>query len=243
MRRIYVNAQGLENWQERLASPIHWKRKHSAYELAVAWENAASLPRGLPIQVAEVLDQCKPLRDAAVLFAIPEHTVELEGTGRPSQSDLWALLRSATGLISLAVEAKAGEPFGKFIGEWLGTTTNRQTRLSGLCQTLNVSASQPGIAQLRYQLFHRTASAVLEARRCGAGQAVMLVQSFQSNTQDFEDFRNFAQYLGATVTKNGLSIAPCVQDITLCLGWIDCPFADDADVARASRPLASTAEV
>lgn len=49
---------------------------------------------------------------------------------------------------------------------------------------------------IRYQLLHRTASAVIETEPFGACHAVMLVQSFSKDTSWFGDFVAFAALFG-----------------------------------------------
>ena len=47
-----------------------------------------------------------------LIFAVAEHKVELPGRGPASQSDVWAVVKTKTGMLSLTVEAKAEEKFG-----------------------------------------------------------------------------------------------------------------------------------
>jgi hypothetical protein len=57
------------------------------------------------------------------------------------------------------------------------------------------------VDDIRYQLLHRTASALIEAQRFCAGQALMLVHSFSQTHEWFEDYARFAQLLGSEVRK------------------------------------------
>lgn len=134
-------SSGLRNWQLRLADPEkHWKRGASAFETAVSWELAAATPRGLPASVADVLDQAPQLQEAEVVFAFPEHQVELDGGRRPSQNDVWAFLRTPTGYESLSVEAKASEPLGPTPSDWqLDRSEGKQGRLAWLLNELEIS--------------------------------------------------------------------------------------------------------
>ena len=69
-------------------------------------------------------------------------------------------LGSELGII--AVEGKAEESFAEIVSEW-NKTPGKQLRLEALCGTLGLDKERTG--ELRYQLFHRTASAIYEARR------------------------------------------------------------------------------
>ena len=85
---------------------------------------------------------------------------------------------------------------------------------------------------LRYQLFHRAASAVLEARRWGADAAVMLVQSFSEAPESWDDFVAFGELLGAPVARQRVVAAAMRSDVTLFLGWVDSDPASDLPAAR-----------
>jgi hypothetical protein len=75
------------------------------------------------------------------------------------------------------------------------------------------------VGGIGYQLLHRTASCVLEARRFGARHAVMLVHSFSQELEHFEDYAAFVGLYGQTVEANRLIEARRLGDITLYLGW------------------------
>ncbi len=89
------------------------------------------------------------------------------------------LLQATDGLVSVAIEAKTGEPFNKTLAEWLaaGVSANRRpARLRQLQEVLGLTAAMEH--HLRYQLLHRTAVAILEARPFNARNELLLVQSF-----------------------------------------------------------------
>ncbi len=110
MRRLFVPTFGPSDWRRLLADPEkQWRSAKSAYESAVAWEAARSDARGLPPDVAGLLDTHEAFRGATLLLGIPEHQVPLDGGGHASQTDFWALLDAPIGVTSVAVEAKAGE--------------------------------------------------------------------------------------------------------------------------------------
>jgi hypothetical protein len=106
----------------------------------------------------------------------------LPGGSRASQTDLFALARSGSDLISIAVEGKVAEAFDTTVGEWLDRRAAEQAkrgrtrqpsaqtrkRLAFLCELLQLEEGD--ILDLRYQLLHRTAAAILEAQRFAAHQ-------------------------------------------------------------------------
>jgi hypothetical protein len=237
MPRIYLPSLGTADWRRLLADPeMHWKRGRSALELAVSWESARNTLRGLPPEVAATLDSVDSLRGSELLLGVPEHQVHLEGGGHPSQNDLWALLRTAGGLASLALEAKAGEPLDKIVSDWLpdpGQKSRKPQRLAALQSLLGIKSLEVG--SIRYQLLHRAASALLEAQRFHTQTAVLLVQSFDrtADEQSWQDFRSFARLLGTEVVEGALAVGRTRTAVPLLIGWVNSRPASDAAFAAA----------
>lgn len=231
MKRIYVPTSGVESWRAFLADPeLHWKRGASAMELAVSWERAATSGRGLPAEVGRALDQHDATRGATLLFGAPEHKVPLPGGTRASQTDLWCVLRAGDGWASMAVEGKAREPFGPTVDEWLlDATSGKRIRLTALCATLGLGEIQA--SPLRYQLFHRTASAVMEAKRIGAKTAIVLVQNFHKDSSAWSDFQSFVDQFGAQACRDGICEARCPGVDRLLFAWVDSDVATNEQLA------------
>lgn len=219
MNHIYLRTAGSHDWQWLLASPgLHWKHGASAMSLADAWEYADPWPA--PVAAALATDP--DLADLELLLALPEHEVPLPGGSRASQTDLFVLARTLQGaLVTIAIEGKAEEPFGdQTVSEWRADcSAGRKERLAYLLSILGL-ADDERLAPIRYQLLHRTASAIIEARRFGAKHAVMLVQSFSPNHRWFEDFSAFAVLCGVAAHQNATMHAGQVSDVSLHLGWV-----------------------
>ena len=228
--RILLPARRAADWRTLLADPaLHWKKGRSAMALAEAWQSGE-----FPVAVRRVLDESSPaLRDLELLLAIPEHKVPLPGGARASQTDLFVLARGSSGLFAMAIEGKVDESFDETVSDWLKRRASEQAkkggrdepsaqaraRLTYLCGLLQLHARD--IGDLRYQLLHRTASALLEAERFRAAGAMMLVHSFSSSDAWFDDFATFARRLGADEPAVDRIIP--VGDrgaIELHLGWI-----------------------
>ncbi|MBK7686257.1 MAG: hypothetical protein IPJ25_09755 [Rhodocyclaceae bacterium] len=142
-------------------------------------ERARRNERSLPLEIANVLDGNDVTHNAALLLGFPEHQVRIEGGGHASQNDVWALLQLRDGAASMSVEAKSGEPFDKLVADWLRVRSdgsNKPQRLDSLRRTLGIV--EENVDGIRYQLLHRTASPLLEAKRFRASIAIMIVQSF-----------------------------------------------------------------
>jgi hypothetical protein len=228
MTSIYVPSGGPEDWQWLLAQPgLHWKHGYSAMALADAWEAADPWP---PV-VRDALDR-SDLAGLELLLGLPEHEVPLAGGSTASQTDLFVLARHPSrGLVSVAVEGKAEEPFGETVGEWRSTDSpGKQARLAQLLGLLGL-ADDDAINKLRYQLLHRTASALIEARRFGASDALMLVHSFSPSHTSFGDFEAFCAGLGAPADIGEIHPVDERDGIQLHVGWVS-----DTPAARPAPP-------
>jgi hypothetical protein len=238
MNRLSVETCGISNWRERLARPdSQWKRRYSAFETAVSWENAGRQPAGLPKPIGDLF-RGSIFGEATLLLAIAEHKVPLVGGTADSQCDVWALLNTAAGGLSLSVEAKANEAFGQgneSLQDWLiagGSERSRQNREN---RWEHISAHLPRMAQdpyslVPYQLLHRCAAAVIEAKRFRLSAAAFVVQAFGAPDESLEAFGRLCQVLNVNV-KRGQMQQTTVEAISLGVGWADCPFATDAEVA------------
>jgi hypothetical protein len=181
------------------------------------------------------LDSHELTEGAELLLGFPEHRVSLPGGGHPSQNDLWAILRAAGRFVSLAVEAKAGEPLDKPVAEWLRdakTASGKPERLAFLKARLGIDAS---VDHIRYQLLHRTVSALLEAQRFGCDVAVLLIQSFggERDRGSFDDFVAFATMLGCHPSSNALHRVTTNTVVPLLVGWSNSSTAGETTLAAA----------
>jgi hypothetical protein len=216
MSRIYIPASSPDQWAQFLAEPARqWRTGYSARTFAHSWQEAD----GFPSEVAAVLSSSGLFPGIEMLLGIPEHQVPLPGGSRPSQNDLWVLARSGAELVSIAVEGKVAEPFGPTLDEWLVEgSAGKMARLDFLCAQLGLSRPLPG--PVRYQLLHRAASAVIEARRFCARHAVMLVHSFSQSHEWFDDYSAFSRLLGFDAEVNRVVSVGQRGGIELHLGWV-----------------------
>ena len=213
---------------------LHWKKGRSAYELSTAWVQAG----GVPASVRAVIEQAPEWRGAVFLEGVFERETQLPGRGRPSQTDLLAILKLNDENAILGVEGKVDESFGPLVNDWLASAKdqNRLDRLTGLCHTLGVDQSKCG--ELYYQLFHRTCASIYEAKRFGYSRAMMLVHSFAEPADKstkpawFDEFCEFSIAVGMPLLRSGSVSAPKSCDgVTVRLAWVsDVP-------SEAAKPL------
>ena len=109
MSHIHITTRSASDWRCQLGNPEkHWKRKASAMETAVSWEVVVEKASGLPKPIASLFI-ASILSNPKLLLAVSEHKVPLAGIGGASQCDVWALVMTNAGTVSMAVEAKAQE--------------------------------------------------------------------------------------------------------------------------------------
>jgi len=222
MNKFFIPTSDPEDWKSLLAEPDkHWKTGYSAKSLAYCWHKA----NDFPLSVKRVLEQSKLriFQDIEMLLAFPEYKVPLPGGRRASQNDIFILAKGDKQLISITVEGKVKESFGELVCEWKSDKRKgKQIRLNYLCGLLHLDEGQ--IGYIRYQLLHRTASAIILAKRFNAPNALMLVHSFsQQGEQENENFQDYYQFLslfGLIGKMNALTPATDIDGISLYFGWV-----------------------
>lgn len=218
MNNLYVPLDSIDQWRLLLAEPVkHWKEGRSAMSMALSWTRA----RGFPPAVREALKKADahPVQAAEFVMAIPEHQVDLPGGTRASQTDLLVIARTPRGAMAIAVEGKVDESFGPLVKEWrVDASPGKNERLTFLCSKLGLRAE--AIDECRYQLLHRTASAVMEAERFGAKDALMLVHSFDPNRAGFDDYARFLFCFDVRAESGRPQRARVVSGVDLHFGWV-----------------------
>lgn len=217
MDHILIPATNVEDWKRLLADPDkQWRKGYFARTLAYCWQEAD----GFPPEILNILlkSDLAEFREIEILLAIPEHKVALPGGGRPSQNDLFVLAKAQDKIISITIEEKVSEPFGPTLEEWsFGASSGKEQRLAFLKDLLGLPRAIS--LQNRYQLFHRAASAVLEAVRFNARYAAMIIHSFSKNNLWFEDYRAFLELFGVRASLNKLNFIKEIKGINLYFGW------------------------
>lgn len=216
--RFFRPTDGPQDWKQLLAEPDkHWKSGYSAKALAYRWEEA----REFPAEIKRVFHRSgiDIFRDIKILVGFPEYKVALPGGRRASQSDIFILAKGSGQLVSIMVEGKASEPFGDTIAKWKAAAGNgRKIRLAYLCDLLQLDIAK--VDHIRYQLLHRRASALIEAQRFNASNALMLVHSFSPTNEWFEDYQQFLALFGVTGEVDSLSFARNIYGVDLYFGWV-----------------------
>lgn len=212
----YKRLKTVDDWRG-LAGGDKWVPSRSAYELAHCWQQFG----GLPNPIANALDASghEALHGVMLDLCLVEKPVFLDTKIAPSMTDLMAYGRNAKGeTIIIAVEGKADEPFASRVRDWVRgdetnptmTTAPRWTRLRRLdFLSKHLAKTITTDSTLRYQLLHRTVSAVLEAQLHGAAAAVVLIHAFGPDTpENVLAFSEFLAELGGHAVTTGKVSGP-----------------------------------
>jgi hypothetical protein len=145
--------------------------------------------------------------------------VELPGGATTSSTDVLAVCRNDAGLCVLGVEAKVSEDFGPLLAEKrAGASPGQAQRIAYLEDLLGVARFDDGV---RYQLVHRTASALLTARQFHAAAAVMVVHAFDTPIDQRRDFEVFTAALRAEQVAPLVFRVPALRAPDVYLAWCD----------------------
>jgi hypothetical protein len=198
-----------------------WKDGRSAKELAKAWFRTGD-PK-VPEEL-EALFKSHPLTEELMIErAIPERKTKLDDfRGETRNSDL-ILIGNAEGVRTLVgIEAKADEPFGQIIREYLeektGTKSKVPDRIDLLARSIFGQPIDEKLGQLHYQLLHSLAGTLIEAKQQKASLALFVVHEFiskktnpekvQQNKTDFERFVLAFRALEGVQIWSGIVLGP-----------------------------------
>ncbi|NOQ65433.1 MAG: hypothetical protein GQ582_13060 [Methyloprofundus sp.] len=216
MSKILIPASNTDDWKQLIVDPEkQWKSGYSARSLAYCWQESGEMPA----DIVSVLEQALSIKELKTIFAIPEHKVALPGGSRASQNDVWVLAASEGGLISIAIEGKVAEPFGQTVGEWFKKKTKgKEVRLKYLCAELCLEYPPP--LDIRYQLLHRTVSAIIEAKRLHTNNAAMVVHSFSKTNERLDDYQRFLSLFNLESGINQSVSITLNSEINLTFAWV-----------------------
>ena len=218
---FFVPIKELSEWRTFLGDPKkHWKTGRSAKSCAETWWNASGFPD--PIKKVFSSSEIDLFRNLEFIMGFPEYQVQLPPTsGHPSQNDLWVIAKSpeTNELVSISIEAKVDEPFDKTVEEWIKEETpGKKERLRYICDLLDLDESET--LRIRYQLMHRTASALIMAEKLATRNALMMVQSFDIKRTGYEDYQEFSKLLGTEPGINKIAKTRQLSGKNLYLAWV-----------------------
>jgi hypothetical protein len=117
------------------------------------------------------------------------------------------------------VEGKVKEAFGPMLSGWRKEkSTGKDERWKFLKEKLGLHQEPP--LTMRYQLFHRLASAIIEAEKFNSKYALMIVPSFSREDKGFADYAAFLDLFGAKASLGNLVPLPPIGNIAVYSGWV-----------------------
>lgn len=218
MPRILAFTSGPQDWQALLADPAkHWRTGYSARTLAYCWEAADGFPPEVGACLSGASDPL--IADMAPLIAIPEFKVRLPGGDRASQNDVFVLAKSRSGPVAIMVEGKVNESFGPTLGDWSEDASDgKRARLAFLLSTLGLTAKPEN--NIRYQLLHRAASAVMVGEQYRAAAAILLVHTFTGKNSGWTDYEAFLRLFGVAAVPGKTQLLSKVSRAPLFGAWV-----------------------
>ena len=167
----------------------HWKDGRSAMELARSWLSGGIA--AMPECVDDLLDTNEATSGFLPKVAHAELVTKLDSfSGEHRNHDLVVMGTVGVKPTLLAIEGKADEPFGPYIGPYYNARSrvqgsNLPTRVANLSELVfgirySGDESSHTIGDLRYQLLTAVAGAAREGALRGAEQVVFLIQEFTS---------------------------------------------------------------
>jgi hypothetical protein len=214
-RLLFIGPQGdrittLEEW-EVLASPAgggsQWTVGRSARELARRW-----IAGGIPAEVAALLEQSPTFAGFVPARAYPETKTPLDNfRGNTRNQDLVVVGEAAGARTTLDIEGKADESFGLTIAEAVvaakkalesNSRSKALTRIQNLCRAV-FDCEPDAVGELRYQLLHGVAAAVIRAAQEDAVQVAFIVHEFRYASLSRNALERNAADLAAFVKRLG----------------------------------------
>lgn len=181
----------------------HWVCGRSAKELAKAWFRTGEAK--VPQELEMLLKSYSGTQDLIMEEVIPEKKIKLdEFGGEPRNGDLVLTGKAKEARVVVGIEAKADEPFGPIIQDYLNEKKDTRSKVPDRIKLLLLSifrrAVDEKLGKLRYQLLHGLAGTLIEAKDQKASLALFVVHEFISNKVDAErvrqnalDFENFVK--------------------------------------------------
>lgn len=193
--------------------------------------NAMLILRG-PRKNLELMQSAEGWKD---FLADPEKHWK-DGRSAKMLAEAWEA--AAPGLPGELTRAFADESFGPMLSGWLREASpGKLRRLAFLQETLGLEETPA--ESVRYQLLHRTASPMIEARRLRARYAAMVVHSFSAQDAGLADYRAFGASLGLSGDKDRLERADGLDDPELWVGWVG---GDGAGAAGSTARVVAARE-
>lgn len=111
------------------------------------------------------------------------------------------------------------ESFGPTLHEWTSEASRgKRQRLRFLLRSVGL-ASEP-TAEIRYQLLHRAASAIITGEQYRAAAGILLIHSFSQELAGWPDYQAFTRLFGVEAERGMLQRLSDASPIPLFGVWV-----------------------
>lgn len=205
MRAVEIRGHGerqidsFTDWAEHALPPdrraLHWKEGRSAFELGRSWTTNGAPT--VPLDLFQLLESHEGTKRTVIQSGITEHETTLPfGDRGPRCHDLALRAQRDDCVMTICIEAKADEPFGRSVADEFRKAKERPVtrfpeRLDWLTRSLlGIPAFKDDervvlsdvVSGLSYQLLTAVAGTLIEAQIQGAATAVFLVHEFRTQS-------------------------------------------------------------
>ncbi|KIL39301.1 hypothetical protein SD70_21135 [Gordoniibacillus kamchatkensis] len=189
---IIANTDDWLRYSPPAKKELQWRHGRSAKELAKSWFRTGKAQ--MPAELTAILQSHPTTNCFQMETGIPEKETKLDdfkGSGRIHDMILLGNTRDNRVLIS--IEAKADEPFGEVIGDYVQSSlkSNPRSRVPDRIRQLAMGLfGHTEVSTLRYQLVHAVAGTLIEALNQQATQAVFIIHEFIPATGKTDKAKN-----------------------------------------------------
>ena len=175
------------------------KELKSALELAKCWfrEEEASVPN----ELQAFFENNELTKDLVITVAYPEKETKLDSYGKGRNHDLVLLSETKTDKILISIEAKADEPYGRVINQYIKSVSSNSRVPNRIEELTSAILGDKENEHLRYQLLHAIAGTIIEAGKQHATKAILLVHEFHSSETSAKDISRNEQDLNTFLSQ------------------------------------------
>lgn len=212
-----------------VSKPLEWKKyvrdaetkwvpEGSAMELACCWQKT---PADFPSEVKLAFDRSGTA--SSFLLGIPEYKVDMPGEGLPASNNLLVLSTIDHRLCPIIVEGNKNGTFGEYCDHESLQDERHRERRKLMFADLGLSEDSFVPSKLRYQLMHRTLSAIYVAHAFCADRCMVLVHRIGHDDNEHDAFIDYKYFLGlfGVDAQKGIIQRARVAGLQLMFLWVE----------------------
>lgn len=225
--RFYMNL--IPGYFQPVNKPIEWKKyihdaenrwnpESSSMELACCWQ---STPADFPLEVKLAFDRSGTAYE--FLMGIPEYKVDMPGEGLPASNNLLVLSTVDHRLCPIIVEGNKNGTFGEYCDHKSLQDKRHINRRKLMFADLGLSEDSFVPGKLRYQLMHRTLSAIYVAQSFCADRCMVLVHRISHDPEGHDAYADYKYFLGlfGVDAQKGIIQRCRIAGLQLMFLWVE----------------------